>query len=152
MKNRNGETTMPTPPVAQRPVASDTEIRAMRDKAAGHQVEANKYETSAQHEIANAERMASDMVANAQAEAARIVHEAQAAAAAHERQADERAKGLRAKAAAEESAARYWVTLATEESVRAGLPSSVGQVPVTGPFEAAETFTDGRLDTSGATS
>jgi hypothetical protein len=128
MRNRNDA---PVAATSQRPVATEAEIRAMHDKAAAHQLAADKHEAQAQHDLGAAEHMATEMVANARAEANRIVREAQEQAATHQRQVDEHAAQLRKLKAAEEARATYWSTLAEEETARAGLTA----IPPTAPLE-----------------
>jgi hypothetical protein len=124
----------PQAPAPQRPLATDAEIRAMHERAAAHEHAADMHEAQAQHEIAAAQRLASDMVANAQAKANELIHEANQSAAAHERQADERAKEMRAVKAAEEQKALFWKSLAADEVARAGL----SPVPPTAPLDTVE--------------
>lgn len=117
-------------PATQRPLASEAEIQAMHDKAAVHQLAADKKEAQAQHELAGAKRMADDMVTNARAEAHRIVQQAQEQAAAHERQADEHAKELRAVRDTEVRRAQFWASLAGEEAAKAGLSPAAPTGPM----------------------
>ena len=108
----------------QRPLATGVEINAMHDKAAGHQLAADKHEAQAQHAVNAATHMADEMVSKARAEADEIVRRATEQAAAHQRQADEQAAALREVKADEEGKAKFWQALAADEALRANLPTT----------------------------
>lgn len=149
-------------PQTARPYASETAIREMYDKAAGHRVRAadleatavevvrtaerttaenvNTAQQNAAHYVEQAERTAAEMVRKAREQADADVQKALQQAAADMREAEAKAGAVRTELAAETEAERYWSGLAAQEAAHAGLAS------------ATQTLTDGQLNAAGAAS